>query len=49
MLFLALAINKNIIKVDNDKVTSKRARTSFISLIKVMGALERPNDITSHS
>jgi hypothetical protein len=50
MLYHRLAVNQDIIKMDNNKQSyMKGLKTSFIKRIKVQGALAKPNGITNHS
>ena len=49
MLFFCLPENQNVIKVFITKLPMKPLNTSFINLIKVLGALDNPNGMTNPS
>ena len=49
MLFFGLTINQYVIKVDHQNLLMKGCRTWVITLMKVLGALDKPKCMTNNS
>ena len=49
LFFFDLAIDEDVIKVNNHKSINKGLNTQFVSPMKVLGAFERPKGITNYS
>ena len=49
MLLFGLTIDQYVIKVDNQNLLMKGCRTWFITLMKVLGALDKPKGMTNNS
>jgi len=49
MLLLLVATNKYVIKVMTINLPMTRLSTSFMRLMKVLGALVKPNGVINHS
>jgi len=49
MKIFITTVHQNIIKIYHNKLPNEWSQDSFMSLMKVLEALDRPNGITSHS